>query len=89
MINERYLEEQSLLYRSDHDELTGQLNRILMPGLHNLITQMPPVVARPAPIEIRLPHPDYRPYNKAAKAVVYAAPTHAIYWKDDGDAVRI
>jgi len=27
----------------------GQLNRILMPGLHNLITQMPPVTARPAP----------------------------------------
>jgi lactate permease len=27
----------------------GQLNRILMPGLHNLITQVPPVVARPTP----------------------------------------
>ncbi|MCB1483788.1 MAG: EAL domain-containing protein [Hyphomicrobiaceae bacterium] len=28
VINDRYLEEQRLLYRSDHDELTGQLNRI-------------------------------------------------------------
>jgi diguanylate cyclase (GGDEF)-like protein len=28
VINERYHEEQRLLYRSDHDELTGQLNRI-------------------------------------------------------------
>jgi len=28
IINERYREEQRLLYRSDHDELTGQLNRI-------------------------------------------------------------
>lgn len=28
VINERYWEEQRLLYRSDHDELTGQLNRI-------------------------------------------------------------
>jgi diguanylate cyclase (GGDEF)-like protein len=28
VINERYREEQRLLYRSDHDELTGQLNRI-------------------------------------------------------------
>jgi hypothetical protein len=46
------------------------------------------VVPRAAPIVIRLPHVDYRPYNKAVKAVVYAAPTHAIYWKDDGDAVR-
>jgi hypothetical protein len=43
---------------------------------------------RPEPIEIELPHPDYRPYNKAVTAVVYTAPTHMIYWKDDGDAVR-
>ena len=28
VINERYWEEQRLLFRSDHDELTGQLNRI-------------------------------------------------------------
>ena len=28
VVNERYWEEQRLLYRSDHDELTGQLNRI-------------------------------------------------------------
>ena len=28
IINERYKEEQRLLHRSDHDELTGQLNRI-------------------------------------------------------------
>ncbi len=28
IINERYWEEQRLLYRNDHDELTGQLNRI-------------------------------------------------------------
>ncbi len=28
VINERYQEEQRLLFRSDHDELTGQLNRI-------------------------------------------------------------
>ncbi len=43
---------------------------------------------RPAPLRIALPHPDYRPYNKALKAVVYARPTHVIYWKDDGDAAR-
>lgn len=28
LVNERYREEQRLLYRADHDELTGQLNRI-------------------------------------------------------------
>ena len=41
----------------------------------------------PLPLRIQLPHADYRPYNKSAKAVVYAAPKHMIYWKDDGDAV--
>jgi hypothetical protein len=43
---------------------------------------------RAEPIEVELPHSDYRPYNKAVTAVVYSAPTHMIYWKDDGDAVR-
>jgi hypothetical protein len=43
---------------------------------------------RPAPLEIRLPHPDYVAYNKARRAIVYAEPTHVIYWKDGGDAVR-
>lgn len=43
---------------------------------------------RPEPLLITLPHPDYQPYNKAQKAIVYAEPTHMIYWKDDGDAVR-
>ncbi len=42
---------------------------------------------RAEPLEITLPHPDYRPYNKAVRALVYAKPTQAIYWKDDGDAV--
>jgi hypothetical protein len=46
------------------------------------------IVPRPAPPTIALPHPDYRPYNKALRAIVYATPTHMIYWKDEGDAVR-
>ncbi len=47
------------------------------------------VVASPrlTPLEFPLPHPDYKPYNKAGSALVYAPPTHAVYWKDDGDAV--
>jgi lactate permease len=28
---------------------TGQLNRLMWPGLHNMITQMPPVTRQPAP----------------------------------------
>ncbi|MGI4790359.1 MAG: Eco57I restriction-modification methylase domain-containing protein [Janthinobacterium lividum] len=44
------------------------------------------VTKRPTPLEIVLPHPDYRPYNKADSTIVYAPPAHAIYWKDDGDA---
>jgi diguanylate cyclase (GGDEF)-like protein len=39
VINERYVEEQRLLYRSDHDELTGQLNRIrLTDALASVVT---------------------------------------------------
>ena len=41
----------------------------------------------PEPSEITLPHPDYRPYNKALSALVYAPPSHAVYWKEEGDAV--
>jgi len=39
------------------------------------------------PSEVDLPHPDYRFYNKAQSGLIYRLPTHAIYWKDDGDAV--
>lgn len=39
VINERYQEEQRLLHRSDHDELTGQLNRIrLIDALGTVVT---------------------------------------------------
>ena len=46
------------------------------------------IVPRPEPTEITLPHPEYQPYNKALGAIVYAPPSHAVYWRDDGDAVR-
>lgn len=40
VINDRYWEEQRLLHRSDHDELTGQLNRIrLTEALAAVITR--------------------------------------------------
>jgi hypothetical protein len=42
---------------------------------------------RPTPLRIKLPHPDYRPYNKARPARVYVEPSHAVYWREDGDAV--
>lgn len=42
---------------------------------------------RSEPIRVELPHPDYRYYNKASRDRIYADPTHAIFWKDDGDAV--
>jgi hypothetical protein len=45
------------------------------------------VVTRKAPVEVDLPHRDYCPYNKGTGAIVYAPPTHVIYWSDDGDAV--
>ncbi|HEX5416498.1 MAG TPA: N-6 DNA methylase [Chloroflexota bacterium] len=45
------------------------------------------VTRKPVPEPVRLPHPDYRYYNKATSGIIFAKPTHAIYWKDDGDAV--
>jgi hypothetical protein len=36
---------------------------------------------------VSLPDPDYRHYNKADPAIVYAPPRFAIYWRDEGDAV--
>jgi Eco57I restriction-modification methylase len=44
-------------------------------------------VPRAQPIRIEIPHPDYRPYNKASSSSLYGEPTHVVYWKDDGDAV--
>jgi hypothetical protein len=45
------------------------------------------VIKRQTALEIEIPHPDYRYYNKGANEIFYTAPTHVIYWKDDGDAV--
>lgn len=45
------------------------------------------VVHRDQPLTIHLPHPHYPYYNKGVNALVYAPPTHAIFWQDDGDAV--
>lgn len=45
------------------------------------------VVPLGAPLTLRLPHPDYRPYNKASSELVYTTPQAAIYWRDEGDAV--
>ena len=45
------------------------------------------VVARETPLRVAMPHPDYRYYNKAQSAILYAPPRHAIYWRDEGDAV--
>lgn len=40
-----------------------------------------------SPRRVRLPSPDYLPYNKASSQRIYAAPSHVVYWRDDGDAV--
>lgn len=40
------------------------------------------------PQTIALPHPDYRYYNKANNHLVFAPPSTAIYWKNDGEAVK-
>ncbi len=40
-----------------------------------------------APVRVELPHPDYCYYNKGCNDIVYGPPRHAIFWRDDGDAV--
>jgi hypothetical protein len=45
------------------------------------------VVEKATPEYIYLPHPDYRFYNKASGDIIYSPPTHAVFWKDEGDAV--
>ena len=39
------------------------------------------------PIRVKLPSDEYAPYNKGTSRLVYAPPTCAIYWKDEGEAV--
>lgn len=45
------------------------------------------VKERKTPAKIQLPDSDYRWYNKASGARLYAPPTHAVYWRDEGEAV--
>ena len=40
--------------------------------------------ARSRPLTIRLPHPDYKPYNKSNAKIVYSPPDHVIYWRNKG-----
>ena len=39
------------------------------------------------PLDIPIPDKDYRFYNKATSAVVYAGPQWVIFWKDNGEYV--
>ncbi len=39
---------------------------------------------RQTPLAVPVPHADYRFYNKATSAVVYAAPEWVIFWRDQG-----
>lgn len=34
-----------------------------------------------------MPHPDYRPYNKASSGRIYTPPKHVVYWAEEGRAV--
>lgn len=56
-------------------EARGETRRVVEP------------VLRPVPLRVKLPHPDYCYYNKACRHVVHSHPRHAIFWRDDGDAV--
>ena len=40
------------------------------------------------PFIITLPYPEYKFYNKAVDEIIYSRPQHAIYWAEDGNAVK-
>ena len=42
---------------------------------------------RESPVTIRIPHSDYRYYNKATSAIVYERPRWVIFWRDNGEYV--
>ena len=44
------------------------------------------ITEREEPINIQLPHPDYKFYNKASNEILYTTPKNVIFWKDNGDA---
>ena len=44
-------------------------------------------VPRIDPRTVKLPDADYKPYNKANPQRLFAAATHVVYWREDGDAV--
>lgn len=46
------------------------------------------VLPRENPKQIQLPHPDYCFYNKSSGGILFRRPRHAIFWKNDGDAVK-
>lgn len=56
-------------------EAEGRTRRVVVPQ------------PRERPLRVTLPHRDYANYNKASGKRLYAPPSHAVYWKDDGDAV--
>lgn len=45
------------------------------------------VVERERPLTIQMPDPRYRPYNKANNRMIFAKPTHYIFWEEEGEAV--
>lgn len=45
------------------------------------------VTKRDAPLRVRLPHPDYRYYNKATTRIGYSEAEWVIFWRDEGNYV--
>lgn len=42
---------------------------------------------RASPLRIKLPHPDYRFYNKATSRIGFGQPEWVVFWRDEGDYV--
>jgi hypothetical protein len=96
----RIIEPYEFAYFDDPITLEGELERArlhkLSPKLQQRIATQEAdgekrrnlrVTQASTPKNIRIPHPDYRYYNKATSGIVYEAPRTAIFWKNGGEAV--
>jgi Eco57I restriction-modification methylase len=45
------------------------------------------IIKRDQPLEIKLPHNDYKYYNKSDGKLLYSEPKYVIFWKNDGESV--
>ena len=73
---------------SRHNKLSINKIKKIVDSQDNGDTERDVRIIKREPIEIILPHPDYKSYNKSDGKLLFSVAKNVIYWKDNGDAVR-